>query len=132
MATPQECLKAYRKAGCLDLAADMLDLPKTHVTRKIRAYLQNTGQNWEWMSRDHQVQVINKYMDRPYYYISRLIGQPTFDELAVCNVDGVIKYMRPNKIEGDLIGVYDKHGNANQRREDIYWYVINHMETNDA
>lgn len=132
MATPQQCLTAYRKTGCLDLAAEMLDLPKTKVTLKIRSYLQNTGQDWAWMSRDHQVQTISKYMERPYYYISRLLGQPTCEGLAICNVDGVIKYMRPHKIVGDLIGVYDRNGNANQRREDIYWYVKNYMETDNV
>lgn len=132
MANAKECLDAYEKAGCLDLAAEMLNEPRHRVATKIRRHLKNTGQDYEWFSRNHQVDTINKYMDKPYLYVSQMIAQPTVDKIAICAVDGVIKYMRPEKIEGDLIGVYDRNGNANQRREDIYWYVKTYLETDNA
>lgn len=132
MANAQECLRAYKKTGCLDLAAEMLKEPRNRLAIKIKRYLKKTGQDYDWISRNHQVDTINQYMDRPYTYVSQTIAQPTVEKIAICNVDGVIKYMRPEKIEGDLIGVYDRNGNANQRRDDIYWYIKTYMETQNV
>jgi hypothetical protein len=130
MRVPTEILNhALNRCGSVQLAADYIGMNATKFRATLTRHLQSAGESAEHLQVRKCIEVINKYLDKPYQRVRERIANPRNPYgVAICHVDDRLVVRNPNKIEGTLVGVYDRDGSTDDMRDDLYWYVKNHME----
>ena len=128
MRTVEQCFEMYERTGSLEDAAIAIGEPVRKMRQKMQAYLKRRGMDYEWLSPHAQVRVINKYTERSFDKFLEHLKMSCGKPVAVCRVGDKIRFVKPEQIEGDLIGVYDGNSKTDDRRDDLYWYVKNYME----
>lgn len=127
--TTQALNDALNRCGSVQLAAEHMGTTQARFRSTLKRRLESAGQSSEHLEVKRCIEVIDQYLDRPYKVIrSRIINPRNAHGVAICHVDNGLIVRNPNKVEGTLVGVYDRDGSADDMRDDLYWYVKNYME----
>ena len=125
----QMMIKTLERSGSVRLAAEAVGISATDFRQKLIRDLENAGQPSEYLRTRKATEVINKYLDRPFTTARQRICNPyNVHGVAVCHVGDRLVLRNPQNTEGTLVGVYDRSGDPDDMRDDLYWYVTNHME----
>lgn len=123
-------LEAVKRCGSVSLAAKELGVDACRMRTKLQRDLQGIGESSDHLKPRVQNRVIEKYLDRKFTDVRVRIRAPyNVNGVAICHVHNRLVTRNPNDIEGKLVGVYDRDGDADDMRDDLYWYVKNEMET---
>ena len=128
-AVGQMMIDTLKRMGSMQLAAEQVGISATDFRQKMIRDLENLGQPTEHLRVRDSIAVINQYLDRPYTKVRQRINNPyNIAGVAICHVHNRLVVRNPNNIEGTLVGVYDRNSHTDDMRDDLYWYVKNHME----
>lgn len=128
-AVGQMMMKTLERSGSVRLAAEAVGISATDFRQKMIRDLENMGQPTEHLRTRKATEVINRYLDRPFTNARQRICNPcNVSGVAVCHVGDRLVLRNLQKIEGTLVGVYDRDGDPDDMRDDLYWYITNHME----
>lgn len=128
MSIVEQCLELYERTGCLERVAEKVGWPATKIRNQMQRFLKKRGMDYEHLSPHLQTKLIDKHTEKPLSKFMEHYQAQCGRPVAACRVGDKIKFVAINKIEGDLIGVYNSDSKANDRREDLYWYIKNYME----
>ena len=128
-AVGQMMIDTLKRMGSLQLAAEQVGISATDFRSKMIRDLENLGQPTDHLRVRDSIAVINQYLDRPYTKVRQRISNPyNIAGVAICHVQNRLVVRNPNKLEGTLVGVYDRDSHTDDMRDDLYWYIKNHME----
>lgn len=122
-------LEAYEKYGCVSLAADALDVDHSVFRDRLRNHLKSKGEPFDHLDTRHQKRVIDRNCEVDYNQFRTMMAH--YGKLAVCDLNGKLAARRTHDIEGELVGIYDFLSENDQMRDDLYWYCINYLGTNN-
>lgn len=125
-------LHMYEKFGSAELAADELNMSVSKFKNKLIKDLEAEGKPAGHLRTQHQVTMINKYLDRDFIALQKRIASPYTKDIAVCHLHNSLVVRKVSEVEGQLVGVYNKSGDTSSLRDDLYWYITNHMETSNV
>lgn len=131
MTMQEQIGKTYKKAGSVHLTAEILGITQTKARDAIKDYLQSIGESDDMVSPHHQNRVIEPFLKYSLKQMRATLMASPNPEMAMVNIDGVIQMVAMHKLQGDLIGVYDKECHTDDMRDDVYWYCLNEMETSN-
>lgn len=128
----KQVVKQYKKHGSVRLTAEAIGLQPSQVRNHLKKHAEQTGQDVNQFHTPSQTAKINEYLPQTFNNVRQLLNNETMSGVALCEIDGIIKAVSANKATGNLIGVYEKGSSSEYMRDDLYWYITNVMETDNA
>jgi len=129
--TREIAYETWRRCGSMTLAAEELSTTLSNIRNRLLSYFRHNDLDTDEIQVYAQIDTINKYCRTDYRNLRTMIGQEMyFDGVGVYDIDGELIFSKFGRYdEKYLVGVYDKRSDAEDARNDLYWYVTTQMET---
>jgi hypothetical protein len=132
--TNQLAYDTWVRCGSFPLAGKELGVTPGKVRLKVRQLLTEQGDSIEGLTERSQLAKINEYTLRNYTNLREMVKNDSYPNgVAVYHVKDKLIYSNPGNHSGHrLVGVYNRDSASDDVRDDLFWYIKNYMETNDA
>ena len=127
--TLETILSEYKRQGSVVMTAKALNISNELVRGRLKRHYEKLGLPTGEFEVMIQQNKINEYTAQNFAYMRKRFSKYPDVDYEFWIKDGKIHCSRPEKTQGEVIGVYNWMSDPDEMRYDIYWYITNYMET---